>query len=219
MGYWTRKWAVGATLGTLLLAASAPAHAAISERDFFTLNDRALTYDDTTNFEWLDLTKTLGLSYNQTLATTYVTDFGFRMATPDEVLGLWASAGVVPGLSAQNAPGVVQLVNLLGCTEQCVTGQPAAQGWMDMGNAFMTAYSFVQHSQPAQPGGPVTMGAAQMNSTPFKSRDTPLFGTASFLVRTAVPEPSIWLMLIAGFGLAGAAIRRKRVAAAASVKS
>lgn len=211
MGHRTRKWAARAALGTLLLAAGAPAHAAIFERDLYTPNDHALTYDNTTNFEWLDLTKTLGLSYNQALAMPYVTDLGFRMATPQEVLGLWASAGVVPGSSAQNGPAVAQLVNLLGCTEQCVTGQPAAQGWMDMGDPTMTAYSFVQHTQPAQPGGPVPAGKAQMYTIPFKPRNEQLFGTASFLVRTAVPEPAVWVMMLAGFGLVGAALRRSGV--------
>lgn len=213
MGHWTRTWAAGAAVGTLLLAVGGPADAAIFERDLFSPNDHALTYDNTTNFEWLDLTKTLGLSYNQAVESFYVTNLGFRMATPDEVLGLWASAGVTPGSSPGRGPAVVQLVNLLGCTEQCVQGAPAAQGWMDMGDPLMTAYSFVQYSfDITKPGAPVTNGTARMNTVPFAARDKPLFGTASFLVRTAIPEPAVWLMMIAGFGLAGAAIRRQRAA-------
>ena len=39
------------------------------------------------------------------------------------------------------------------------------------------------------------------------------FGATRAFLLTAVPEPSSWAMLIAGFGLVGAALRRRRVAA------
>ncbi len=41
---------------------------------------------------------------------------------------------------------------------------------------------------------------------------TPLFLRANVIETAAVPEPASWAMLIAGFGLTGAAMRRRRVA-------
>ena len=42
------------------------------------------------------------------------------------------------------------------------------------------------------------------------------FVSANLFQRTAVPEPSSWVMLIAGFGLVGAAMRRRQAAAIAA---
>lgn len=37
----------------------------------------------------------------------------------------------------------------------------------------------------------------------------PVHGTISYSLTTAVPEPGVWLMLAGGFGLVGAAVRRR----------
>ena len=208
-----------AAMAVALCASSA--HAALHERDLLLVHDHAITYDTKTHFEWLDLTKTEGLNYNEALASKYVTDFGFHIATVAEVLQLWAGVGVTPGDSYENSVGGIELINLLGCTAQCVRGGPAAQGWMDMGDPLMTAYSFVQYAS-SSPQGPYQPGVqpidANMNYVPFVSRDStnPYLNedTGTWLVRNAVPEPATWAMMITGFALTGAALRRRRLAVA-----
>jgi hypothetical protein len=44
----------------------------------------------------------------------------------------------------------------------------------------------------------------------------PVFIHTDFIATTAVPEPASWAMLIIGFGLTGAAARRRRGAAVAA---
>ena len=41
------------------------------------------------------------------------------------------------------------------------------------------------------------------------------FDANSWSIAAAVPEPASWAMMIAGFGLTGAALRRRRIAVAA----
>lgn len=195
------------------------AHAKLLERDLFNHNDNALTFDTSTRLEWLDLTRTLGLSYNQALASVYVADLGFRFATPDEVLHLWGEANIAPGTSQANYPGVVALEGFLGCTTQC-SNAAASQGWMDLGSPTSTAYSFIQlHFTALVPGGPlVGFGEGDMNDVPFASRNTALFDTGNYLVR-AVPEPATWALLLGGFFLAGAQVRgRRRMAIVAAAR-
>jgi hypothetical protein len=223
MKLWIKTAGLRAGLAAMALALGAnAAHAALLERDLLLDRDHAITYDTDTQFEWLDLTKTEGLNYNDALASRYVTEFGFHIATVAEVLQLWADVGVSPGDSYENSPGGVELINLLGCTAQCVRGGPAAQGWMDMGDPLMTAYSFVQYASSSPPG-PYMPGVqpidANMNYVPFVSRAStnPFLNddTGAWLVRSAVPEPATWAMMITGFGLVGASLRRRRVAVAA----
>ena len=40
--------------------------------------------------------------------------------------------------------------------------------------------------------------------------DCIVFDDLSFIVQNAVPEPATWAMMIAGFGMAGAAARSRR---------
>jgi opacity protein-like surface antigen len=49
----------------------------------------------------------------------------------------------------------------------------------------------------------------------FRSFQKPAFTGIDAVSLTAVPEPASWALLIAGFGLTGAAIRRRRAAVAA----
>jgi hypothetical protein len=121
MKHWIKTAGLRAGLAAMALALGAnTTHAALLERDLLLDRDHAITYDTDTQFEWLDLTKTEGLNYNDALASKYVTEFGFHIATVAEVLQLWADVGVTPGDSYENSVGGIELINLLGCTAQCV---------------------------------------------------------------------------------------------------
>ncbi len=76
----------------------------------------------------------------------------------------------------------------------------------DFSGLFGSISSF---SQPIN--GNMTIGGVNFAPTTF---DTPTFGPdgVSFQ-QSGVPEPSTWAMMVAGFGLMGAALRRRRVLA------
>lgn len=106
--------------------------AELVEADLFTPDDKKITLDTTTGLEWLDVTETLGLSFNAALETTLVTDLGFRHATVDELRSLCINAGidVDSGESASNFAGANNLITLLGCTGNCGGNIPFQFGWM-----------------------------------------------------------------------------------------
>lgn len=78
-----------ATIAVVLCASAiaAVAHAALitdlSERDWRTEGDKALTYDRSTGLEWLDLSVTMGNSIADTENESFFDDF--RWATPKEI--------------------------------------------------------------------------------------------------------------------------------------
>jgi len=74
----------------LLVALTTSAHAALIQHDWETVNDTALTYDTTTGLEWLDITVTAGLSYNEVAAElgTGGAYEGFSFASKQQVLNL-----------------------------------------------------------------------------------------------------------------------------------
>jgi len=82
------------------------------------------TLDDVTGLEWLDITETTGLSYNQVLSSTYVVNGGYRFATEAEIMGLYASAGGTGTQSAartvENKAPSILLLGLMGCTSALI---------------------------------------------------------------------------------------------------
>ena len=83
-----RKWMTLLAVSALLMAAGS----ALAD-----LVDNGTTTTDTdTGLEWLDITETTGLSYNEVLASDYVTNDGYRFATEAEVHQLYTNAGGTP---------------------------------------------------------------------------------------------------------------------------
>lgn len=109
------------------------AMAGLSVVDLFAANDGLLTRDTDAGLDWLDLTATLGMSYNEASVSGFVIDHGFRFATGGEVAAFYVAAGGVnvPGSSGANKDAVLLLLDLMGCTTQCVSGEPAGQGYFE----------------------------------------------------------------------------------------
>lgn len=119
----TIKWVATA----LFVAMAAVAMSATSARATLIVRDLVsgdglglITFDDASGFEWLDVTATLGLSYDAAELSTFVVSDGFRHANVDEVATLYTNAGVtLESFSAANFMGVQELISKLGCTSFC----------------------------------------------------------------------------------------------------
>lgn len=107
----------------ILVSGAVGARAELVPRDLLEPGDGLITLDTSTGLEWLDVTRTVGLSINAVRV-----DFGGlpagRLATEEEVVGLFLSAGVfdVGGTCLENEPGVRCLLDMMGVTFVDVSG-------------------------------------------------------------------------------------------------
>jgi hypothetical protein len=197
-------------LGAALILCSPTARAALVERDLVPgSGDGLTTLDEAAGLEWLDLTVTLALRPREVLALPLVTDQNFRIASPPEVGGLLATAGITRsdgGADAENFGPAQLLLSLLGCTTGCGTNNPVARGIFQRGPDRFNLWEVVTFlgvtprlgTSLVQP--PATdFSAGIKNST-----------AGAWLVRDAqvVPEPSPLLLM--GVGVAGLALARRR---------
>jgi len=102
----------------VILAMTGPAHAELVSEDLTASGDGLVTRDTTTGFRWLDLTVTRGMSPQNVLSSTFVTELGFRFGTMQEVQRMWVQNGVIDNGSATaaNLPAARQLLDLMGNT-------------------------------------------------------------------------------------------------------
>lgn len=94
-------------LGCLPAMLCASAEAALVERDWQSPSDAALTYDTDTGLEWLDLTVTQGMSYNDVaplLATGQIYE-GFQFASDARIIGLFSAVDLVETESNRSTEG------------------------------------------------------------------------------------------------------------------
>ena len=117
-----KKLLAGFIIGMLTLGLVAHSEATLTSKDLATPGDGQLTYDSLTGLSWLDLTNTIGYSYDTVLACTgqYTTALGFRYATGSEVAQLLVDAGITEGQSTSwditNINNTRNLIYLLGVT-------------------------------------------------------------------------------------------------------
>ena len=96
---WNAGIRLVAVVAIALAASASNVSAALVTRHLLQPGDDLLTFDTSTRLLWLDLGATAGLSYNEALASTYVSSMGYRFATPNELVTLYTSAGIQPGSS------------------------------------------------------------------------------------------------------------------------
>lgn len=169
-----------------------------------------LTIDSNLNLEFLTPLDTLAISYNQALASTYVTQDGFRVATLAEFEQLAMDAGVTDLSGTFNTgdnAGVLNLISYLGSTISAPFTLPGAvtvsQGVYGFLNAPGIPAGFVNVSgadyQSAALGeAPQDQSRVAANFNQFAvDAAPPISGT--FLVR-ATPEPASFGAM--GLGLA-----------------
>lgn len=128
-------------LFAVLLLAAPPAFSALLEGDLESAGDARITYDSDTNLQWLDLTETLGDSWNDVEASVFVTDLGFRHATADEVEELFLNAGFLTTNNVNdpaNDPAAALLLSAMGCTQFCGGVAATGRGFAEFSATFAT---------------------------------------------------------------------------------
>ena len=106
------------------------------------LVDNGISMIDTaTGLEWLDLTETLGISWNQAEASNFVTADRYIHATEAQVIALFMNAGFLTTNNVNNPlndPAAADLLAFLGCTQFCGTVNATGRGFAEWNSTFAT---------------------------------------------------------------------------------
>jgi hypothetical protein len=184
--------------------------------------DGLVTFDSATALEWLDLTATVGVTYQNVAAGTYVTQDGFRFASEGQLTDLWRDAGATGtvyydpyesvSIVAENYQAARLLVGLMGCTSDLLAdpcddqGQNWNVGWYGdvppTPDGAMTAatvdYFGTDDARTGRAAMWLDLGQHLPASTLLGATDV-----GSYLVRSvvSVPEPNELLLLASGLVL------------------
>ncbi len=128
---------------------------------------------------------------------SYVSDFDNGLAAQDQSCNIAGAVGAPAGFGCDLGLGARE-VGIAG-------GDSGGPGFIDGKLASINSYGLTFGAPFGDFGGGLNAGWGEFSGY------VPIFIHADF-IRGVVPEPSSWAMLIAGFGLTGAAMRRRRVA-------
>jgi len=213
-------WKVALT--SITLALSANVNAVIISSDWQLAGDNLITQDTDSGLEWLDLTVTSNMSYNDVSAQLGAGgDYeGWRYATRVEIASLWDAFGgdstFYYGLSSHNnglfdlmAPYIGDLYCL---SNGCSTGE--GESWFITGDYFLNYTNQVYVSvanDRATHSFSLTEDLLDLNRNAY-SLDYTFEYAGSALVReiSTVPVPAaVWLFGSGLIGLVGMARRKK----------
>jgi hypothetical protein len=205
-------------LTLLLSVALESSYADVISTDLNTTGDGLLTTDIGTGFEWLDLSQTLGLSYDDVSSRLGTGEQfeGFRYGTRDEVADLYRAAGIVDLSGAcvyANANGVAELFSLMGGLVSLGVDRTLSFGVTGTPSGTTTYYrgSLAYRIELAYPV-PNYTGSAYLNSSVSEGSSASYLGHYLLREPNAVPEPSTFAALagVSTLGLIFVRRRRKR---------
>lgn len=209
-----KKNIINLWLKSMLLVFSISSQAALLETDWASPGDSALTYDTATGLEWLDITVTAGLSYNQVAAELGAGGAyeGFEFASKQQILGLFSAVGLqeIPNVP-EYLGGEAQIQSLLskwGVTWYLGTGERTE---------FLTSNTSGLSSSEHWTGRLFWLEVGDTGvTTEYLARDNNYgnFTIGSALVRTASPVPvpaAVWLFSSGVVGLFTLLRRRHKV--------
>ena len=206
---WIRRALCMSPVVAFCFSGIAPADAAVFERDWKVSGDGLLTYDDVNQREWLDLSVSdlfqfPGLDAQQRLQHA-IGEIGpgglfesFTFAKREDVIALARSAGIDTSTDsyAINAPGVSEVIALLGFNFQSTGGILFSNGFIDEIESESFPYNFAAQFRLApssDPGGPTHLNFSAGN-------DRHRFPLGVMLYRP-IPEPSSLALALGGFSL------------------
>jgi hypothetical protein len=176
------------------------------------------TLDTTTGFRWLDVTLSTPFSYDQLLPELAPGGVfaGYTLATADDVLALWAHAGIDEGslgvFTSENFRPIVQLMSLVGITG-LNTGNLDNVNFFDFtaghiksgpgGGGFVDVMTISADPDPTMTGRPDIGGVPSNN---------PNNEHGAWLFLRPVPEPGDTHLLLAGLVLLMLVRSRRRPA-------
>lgn len=126
---------------------------------------------------------------------SYVSDFDNGLAAQDQACRIAAAVGASAGFGCDLGRGARE-VGIAG-------GDSGGPGFVDGKLASVNSYGLTFGSNFGDFGGGLNSGWGEYSGY------VPIFIHEKFIAG-AVPEPATWAMMIAGFGLVGAAARRRR---------
>jgi hypothetical protein len=188
---------------TKLAGVSALVLSLLGSNSYAALVDNGNSMIDTgTGLQWLDLTETLGSSWNTVEGSTLVTNDGYVHATVAQVQTLFLNAGFLTTDNANNVlndPAAADLLAFLGCTQFCGTVNATGRGFADNGTF---------KSRPNYHTSGLGAGAAVIS---LQTSDLDLVDTTAghFLVKPVPVPAAVWLFGSGLLGLAGMARRKK----------
>ena len=170
----------------LFLLAAGTSQADLIEADLEP-GDGLITYDTENELEWLDLTATQGLSVIDVLGTNWVKPeaeggYGFRYATPAEVVGLFVAAGIpnIGAMSRANYLGVDELLGLMGVTFT-KTRATGSKGLHDIGDpGFESGFAGVAYLRLGEQPNPSAKAQVSKDLVKTEAR---FVEAGSYLVR------------------------------------
>jgi probable HAF family extracellular repeat protein len=176
---------VRATRWSIAYAPPPPAYKALVEGHCDGRANPKITCDPNTGLEWLDLTETLGLTFdamNTGLASTFG---GYRYASNAEVVELFTHGGVIPpndsNVRDANLAPVTRMIELVGTTSTCcgyviaagMTGDASGGDTRSLGVLQRTAtagMSYVSNTGPSETSnGHWLVAKPSPNTTPVGS--------------------------------------------------
>lgn len=228
-----KKIVFNITLAATISLAALPSNAAIVEHgSYFT--------DTTDNLDWLNNTPLAGQSYNSVLGGFGgYTAAGWRIATTSELTSLVGNyvmpfaATSYPWTTSSDAPGTYDsaysLIELLGIN--VAFGSPpdprstlgryrtdltgiSTQGVYDDGDSSMVGvFNLSAYTYPGTTTSPTALVQISPDSNypdDFHGQNVSVMLVRTTAVTTAVPEPETYTMLLAGLGLIGFMVRRRK---------